>query len=289
MITIGIPFYNAEATLVDAVRSVFAQTFQDWELLLVDDGSSDDSLSIAQAVNDPRVRVVSDTHNKGLAYRLNQIAQLAQGQYLARMDADDLMHPRRLQTQLDLLDAQPDVDAVQTGMCIVDKNLNPTGIRFKTSLDTRPAAVLAHGLLFHATLTGNTSWFRANPYNETLMRIQDHELWCRTCQNSTFATLPDPLYFCREVGTVTLGKYLGSLAIQRKVYRMHGPALVGSVRTLELELKSYLKGGIYAGFSAFGKTDYLVRQRSQSLSAQQRHDALAAIQTILQTPVPGLT
>ena len=76
-ITIAIPFYNAEEYLPDAIRSVFAQTFQDWELLLIDDGSTDASLAIANSVDDERVRVISDGKNKKLAARLNEVTQWA--------------------------------------------------------------------------------------------------------------------------------------------------------------------------------------------------------------------
>src|SRR5438045_1632919 len=93
LVSIGISFQNARATLADAVRSVLAQTCRDWELLLVDDGSSDGSLELARRIEHPRIQVISDGVNQGLASRLNQIALLARGTYLARMDADDLMHP----------------------------------------------------------------------------------------------------------------------------------------------------------------------------------------------------
>src|SRR5438309_10301144 len=89
-VSIGIPFLNARRFLADAVRSVFAQTCDDWELLLVDDGSTDGSLDVVRSIDDPRVRVISDGTNRGLCARLNQIASLARGKYLARMDADDL-------------------------------------------------------------------------------------------------------------------------------------------------------------------------------------------------------
>src|SRR5690554_4188978 len=90
-VSIGIPFFNAEAYLLDAIKSVFAQTHQNWELILLDDGSTDRSLEIARSIDDPRVRVYSDGQNKHLAARLNEIARLARYEYLARMDADDLM------------------------------------------------------------------------------------------------------------------------------------------------------------------------------------------------------
>ena len=102
-LTIGIPFFNAEATLLDAVRSVFAQTHQDWELLLVDDGSTDRSLELARSIDDPRVRVYSDGRNKRLAARLNEISRLARFDHVARMDADDVCLPERLARRPDSL------------------------------------------------------------------------------------------------------------------------------------------------------------------------------------------
>ena len=91
LLTVGIPFHNNEKTLLDAIRSIFSQTFQDWELILVDDGSTDDSLKLALSVEDPRVRVLpSDDQNRLLAARLNEITQAARGEFIARMDADDL-------------------------------------------------------------------------------------------------------------------------------------------------------------------------------------------------------
>ena len=74
-LTIGLPTYNAGPYLPDALRSIFAQTYQDWELIVVDDGSSDGSLEILRSVRDPRVTVHHDDTNRGLPYRLNQIAQ----------------------------------------------------------------------------------------------------------------------------------------------------------------------------------------------------------------------
>ena len=106
-ITIGLPFYNAENYLELAIKSVFAQTYQDWELILMDDGSTDRSLEIAKSINDPRVSVYSDGKNKKLAARLNEIVRLAKYDYLARMDADDLMSTKRIETQMNILKNNP--------------------------------------------------------------------------------------------------------------------------------------------------------------------------------------
>src|SRR5687768_7329955 len=97
LVTIGLPFLNPGHRFEYALKSVFAQSFKDWELLLVDDGSTDQSLSIAERVNDPRVKYIHDGNNRGLPCRLNQITESASGRILIRMDADDLMHPTRVE------------------------------------------------------------------------------------------------------------------------------------------------------------------------------------------------
>jgi len=100
LVSVGIPFLNPGPYLDLAVRSVFAQTYPNWELILVDDGSTDGSYERATAIQDPRVRVLRDGQNKGLPARLNEIVRLAKGELVARMDADDAMHPLRLAKQV---------------------------------------------------------------------------------------------------------------------------------------------------------------------------------------------
>ena len=162
-VTIGIPFYNAEQTLAEAIRSVFAQTYTDLELLLLDDGSSDGSLAIAHAIRDPRVTVLSDGRNLGLARRLNQIAQLANGEYNARFDADDLMHSTRIARQVAFLDANPEYDIVDTGMFTIDKDNTVHGKRFCLPLTTDPVAWLERGVMNHSAVIGRTAWVSPQP------------------------------------------------------------------------------------------------------------------------------
>jgi glycosyltransferase involved in cell wall biosynthesis len=136
-ITIGLPFYNAEKFLADAIRSVFAQTYTDWELILMDDGSTDGSLEIAKSVNDPRVRVYSDGENKKLAARLNEIVQLAKYDIIARMDADDLMSPTRLEKQLKVLTNNSKIDLVTAGLFSTTNDLKLIGVRISNKSDIK--------------------------------------------------------------------------------------------------------------------------------------------------------
>lgn len=287
-VTIGIPFFNAGPMLADAVRSVFAQTYDDWELILMDDGSTDSSRAIAEAIADPRVRCISDGVNRGLVHRLNQIAMLAQGHYLARMDADDLMHPRRLERQVQFLQANPHVAAVDTATYTVNHDLTPLGIRGDCMLETAPRAVLENGLFIHPTVMGQTNWFRAHPYSPAYIRSQDRELWCRTCTSSQFARLGEPLFFYREGLGGNLGNYLGSERAVREILRMYGPPLVGGRRTQWLVARSRLKSILYYVVTKIGLQGRLIRRRNRPLNAEERHRARGILAEIARTRVPGL-
>ena len=287
-VSIGLPFFNNQETLADAIRSVFAQTLCDWELILADDGSTDGSLALARSIQDPRVRVVSDGVNRGLSSRLNQIAALARGRYLARLDGDDMMHPERLERQIAALQSNPRADMVGTAMYSMDRGDRPRGIQGFTHPDTRPLAVLTRALLIHATITGRTEWFRRNPYAEVCHRAEDRELFVRTFRNLSFVHLAEALYLCREELSVRLDKYLASCREVRSIFRQYAPELVGQPRTAALCLASWLKGEIYRLCIHLHAEQYLVRRRNTPLTEEQTRVAAEIIERIRSTPVPGL-
>ena len=291
-VSIGMPFYNSESTLVDAVRSVFAQSFQDWELILVDDGSVDGSLDIAKAIDDPRVRVVSDGTNHGLHYRLNQICSLSKGEYIARMDSDDIMHPDRLARQVQFLDENRMIDLVGTGIYTIDSMTQPNGIRDINPLDTSPKSVLRQSIMPHPTVTARAEWFRNNPYDESFLRAEDYELWCRTYAASNFARLEEPLYYFREGARAPwkyLRDYLQTAHTARKVLRKYGPRSIGWASTVRLIITSYIKGETYRMATLLGMQKALIRNRSRALTDEEQKAALEGINMVMITPVPGLT
>ena len=111
MVTVAMSVHNAAPTLESALQSILWQTFQDWELIVVDDGSTDQTPRILSRFTDRRVRLVQgEEGQKGLAFRLNQCVQLARGKYIARMDADDISYPERLERQVQYLETHPDID-----------------------------------------------------------------------------------------------------------------------------------------------------------------------------------
>jgi len=287
-VTIGIPFLNARPYLADAVRSVFAQTHHDWELILVDDGSSDGSLDVVGHLVDPRVRVLSDRTHRGLCARLNQVASLAEGTYLARMDADDLMHPERIARQVAFLNANPNVDVIDTATFTVDDNLTPLGIRGDRPLDARAEVVLRNGLLIHPTVMGRAEWFRSNPYDPVYVRAEDRELWSRTCATATFARLCEPLFFYREGAAGSLRNYLRTERTVRAVLARYGPSLVGARRTRFLVLRSRLKSMAYCMGTILGLQDRLVAKRNRPLNAAEMKEGHRILSLVRATRVSGL-
>lgn len=111
LVTVLLPVYNAGPYLAETIESILAQTLTDFELLIIDDCSTDDSLTVAQryAAQDTRVTVLANERNRGRAYADNRGHGLARGRYIAKMDADDIALPHRLQTQADFLSATPQV------------------------------------------------------------------------------------------------------------------------------------------------------------------------------------
>ena len=270
-LTIGLPVYNAAPWLEEALRSIFAQSFGDWELLVVDDGSSDASAAIARQVRDPRVRVFADGQHRGLAARLNQIAARARAPYVARMDADDMMHPQRLRLQMEFLEAHSEVDGVGCGLAILDRRGRPCGLRL---LPADHAAICRHPLkgigIVHASLVARTEWLRRHPYDERLRTCEDWGLWFSSYAESRFANLDRPLYFYREISSFRLGKYVrDKLALTRFLWREGRPRF-GGLRTGAQIAGQYLRVLVYVLAVIPGMKGFLLRRRNQRLGKADR-------------------
>jgi glycosyltransferase involved in cell wall biosynthesis len=194
MISIAMPFYNSAATLELSIRSILNQSYGDFELLLCDDGSEDQGLTIARSFDDPRVICWSDGKRRRLAARLNECIDRSRGVYLARMDADDIAYPDRLARQLAFLGAHPDVDLCGAGVMLFGRHGRPLW-RFDPALDH--ADIIRspfRGIcLWHPVWMGRIEWFRRWRYEETAWLAQDQELLLRSYRLSRFANLPQVL------------------------------------------------------------------------------------------------
>lgn len=225
LVTIGIPFYNCESFLADAIKCILAQTYTHWELILVDDGSKDNSLKIAQqyAAKDERIRIISDETNKRLPYRLNQIISEAQGEYIARMDADDLIAVDRLEKQVSFLEKNKQFDLVSTGILSIKNDLSLVGYRgSKSNKNPNLAdAVLGRTGIIHASVLAKKDWYERNLYNVDNKLAEDYELWLNAYLKGDLAVgfIEEPLYFYREEQNIKLDKLLTAYSTQISIIK----------------------------------------------------------------------
>lgn len=285
-LTVGLPFYNAAPHLEDALRSLFAQTFTDWELLLVDDGSTDSSLGTARSLADPRVRVFSDGQRRGLAARLNQIVAAARGRYLARMDADDLIPPQRFEKQVALLTRDPQLDAAGCSLLVFDRTRGASGWR---AMPEDHAAICADPLygfrLVHATVVARTEWLRKFPYNPENRYCEDLELWLSCYRSSRFANLREPLYYYREFESFGLGKYVRAKAsLVSFLWRRRRE--FGGGKTAAACLRHAACIPAYALAEVTGLRRRLIQRRSQPLDPTLRAEFERAWEKIRATSLP---
>lgn len=260
MITIGIPFYNDEHFLDFAIQSVFNQTYTDWKLILISDGGTDGSLSIARSYEkDPRVTIISDGENRKLPYRLNQIAQLSTTKYLARMDADDIMHPERIEKQLEILQKNPDIDVLGTNAYSIDDENNIQGVRMDMNNGNYKLKVCSS--FIHPSIIGRTKWFKENPYDEKAIRVEDYELWQRTKDKSVFIVWTEPLLYYREFGCNYYKKYLNSIKSKFYVAKK-----LSKISIYANTFKTLLVAILYYLASLIGKEDVLIGKRMLTLT-----------------------
>src|SRR5512135_470595 len=188
LVSIGMPVRNNEATLALAIRSILEQTYTNWELLLIDDGSSDGTLRVMRGFTDERIRIFSDGLSLGLPDRLNQAIDASRGEYFAKMDGDDVSYPRRLERQVDYLRHHPEVDLVGAWAMVFGRDGTALGKRAGAedheAICARPWSGFPLG---QPTFFGRIGFFRRYRYRPSAVRCEDQDLLLRAFCDSRFA------------------------------------------------------------------------------------------------------
>jgi glycosyltransferase involved in cell wall biosynthesis len=289
-VSIALTVFNNAHSIKQTLQSIFAQTLTDWELIIIDDGSTDGSVEILRQINDPRVRLVIGTENRKSPYRLNQTSEMAQGQYLARIDADDLMCPERLERQCQYLDANPEIDICGTSIYLIDYNTElkgfyaqPTDMKFGLNM-------IRTSLYFQPSVMAKASWYKKNKYDLRYIRAQDMEFWCRMAmeKNTNFGAMADCLTFYRKTEVNTLTKTLRTLRLQRQICWEYGPRLSNWLTTSAMLTELVFKLQMHQLTDKLGIRRLLIRSKDDSMSPEEILKAQNDIQIILSTPVPGL-
>ncbi|HEX6624956.1 MAG TPA: glycosyltransferase [Pyrinomonadaceae bacterium] len=188
--------YNGERYLREAIDSILGQTFADFEFIIIDDASTDRSFEIAGGYADPRIRLVRNERNLGLTLSLNRGLDLARGEYVARMDCDDLSLPERLAKQVAFMEANPDVGACSTWAFDIDSAGNVIGKR------ELPVGEQLDNFYWRRSLIHPAAMFRfdrsAGPrYDPAFRYAQDYDLWFRIRAERRLCNLPEHLLLYR--------------------------------------------------------------------------------------------
>jgi len=195
-ISVIMSVFNGEKYLREAIDSILGQTFTDFEFIIVNDGSTDNSLSIIKGYADKRIRLIDNEQNIGLTKSLNRAIKQARGEYIARQDADDISLPNRFEEQIKYFKKNPKVVLLGTGICRIDGNGKILG---KTLAIAKPGKSLVKQNQFnHGSTMFKSGVIRElGGYNELFKYCQDYELWLRLAKYYEVRNLPQILYQLR--------------------------------------------------------------------------------------------
>lgn len=286
LVTIGIPCFNCAPYLPVLLRSLDWQAYRSWEAIAIDDASTDGTTEILRSLHHPRIRVILGTDNLGLGARLNQINELAQTDFIARTDADDLMHPQRLSRQMACFDADPNLDVCATGTYTIDNLSRLLGVRRVPPLATTTAEVMRQNGPSHPTITARRSWFLKFPYRPYPKRGEDLDIWVRSISTSRILQLDEPLHFIREDLAFDLAKYRRSMRDHRILFRRHRELAGNSLDARFLLLRSYGKEAVYRVLSAAGVAGKLAARRNKPFSRTELLEAEAILARVLDRSNP---
>jgi glycosyltransferase involved in cell wall biosynthesis len=217
-VSVLLPIYNGERFVGKAIESILGQLFEDWELLVLDDGSSDRSKEIAQSYNDRRIKVLGLSH-QGLARTLNVGLAAASGDYIARQDADDISLPSRLALQVERLESNPTLVLIGTGIVLIDENC--TAVRRYLYPEEHATLVRAlwdgwNPFPHSSVVLRRQALVQVGGWSDFFEKSQDYELYLRMSEvpGWSFSTIREPLVHVRYVA--------GSISRRRDGHVGHG-------------------------------------------------------------------
>lgn len=193
-VSVILPVHDASAFLREAVDSIVRQDFADWHLVAIDDGSTDASLEILRSYDDPRITVVELGRNLGLPAALNVGLDMAEGEFVARMDADDVSLPERLSQQLEFMREHPEVGISGAAMVSFGVDSEEAHLPVTPGDDVRHL-LLRENVINHPTAIMRTRALRVHGlrYQESLRGAQDYDLWVRAAGQFPIGNVNTPL------------------------------------------------------------------------------------------------
>jgi len=202
--------YDGEEHLNEAIESILHQTFTDFEFIIVDDGSTDSTWKILTTYHDPRITLVRNQENQGLARSLNRGLEISRGEYIARQDADDVSLPERLARQVSFLEEHADVGVLGSAVQIIDGSGNPSETwRFPSEHGALKWRLCFGNPIMHSTVMMRREVVNGvNGYDAEMEVATDYDLWRRLSSVTRLANLQDVLLCLRRhEGSITTRRF----------------------------------------------------------------------------------
>lgn len=201
LVSVVLAIYNGEKYMNQAIESILSQTFTDFELIIIDDGSKDKTPELLSKFTDPRIRIITNNPNKGLVYSLNLGIAESKGKYIARMDADDISLPERLQRQVDFMENHPEIGICGAWFLSFDDDLKENNIvRYPPSDIKLRAQMFVMTPFCHPSVMIRKSVLEKHQleYSYNYYRAEDYGLWVELLQFTQGATIPEVLLHYRR-------------------------------------------------------------------------------------------
>ncbi|QBA20583.1 glycosyltransferase family 2 protein [Chryseobacterium indologenes] len=263
LISIGISVYNTEKYIKYAIQSVLAQTHTDFELIIINDGSTDNTAKEIKKFQDKRIVFIDDKENKGLIFRLNQLVKLSKSEFFIRMDADDIMFPTRLEKQWEVL-INTNADIIHSDAISINNQNEVLG--YKKSVSVRNKKDVLKGCIpIHPSVAIKRDILFNNLYQQGFFQMEDMELWYRLVENYEFVNINEPLLYYREDSTKTSVKHKK----MRKGLANFGQKYFSNdfIFRSKIIVASCFKYYIYTVLEFFNKESILLEKRYIKLSS----------------------
>ncbi len=283
LVSVMMPCFNAEQTLPMALASLRAQTYEHWEAVVVDDGSSDGTWDVLRAFGDPRLRVERFESNRGRGAARQRCLEMARGELLSFVDADDWLFPNKLEHQVGLMREHPDV-VVLSGVCVITDargeavGMTRTGLEGGAVFVTRPFTRPGPPPLSFPPCMVRMHDAKQARFNPEFRRSQDSDFLIRVMLGKRYAVSAVPVYAYSQAEAATLDKTLEGYRYRLRCYEQYTSSHPLRART-EMA-KTYARMGVYRVAGWLNAEQRLIERRWQPISAPSREAYLEARVTV---------
>ena len=233
LVSVVMPAFNTIKYIENAVNSIIEQSCTDWELIIVDDCSTDGTGEYLTSIKHPKIRVFKNEANLGYSGSVNYAISKSLGKYIAKMDSDDISLPQRLQMQIQYLESHPEIDCVGCGIVRVTEDLKTVIYKIiYPEIDRAIKQIVAFDRRFFfgpniwlpdCCIMAKSQWLKENPYTRSIKHGQDFELFLRKANSSQYANVPEFLHIYRKAGITSISRnQLSSIWTKFKVILSNG-------------------------------------------------------------------